>query len=653
MAQYLTPGVYVEEVSFRAPSIEGVGTSTTAFAGLTLTGPINQTPQLLTSFGDYQNIYGGYNNLNMAGVSAQQNINYMALSVKAFFDNGGSQLYVSRVFAPTSPGDTGIAASGAPAAGNVVVTAMFPGSYLNNQVVTATLNAVASTAQTVSSLPPGSLLALVPPAIGTLASGVGTKDQQITLAAALTGQHPTSVQVDSEVMTVSAVDQTNTILTVTRATPATPHSAGAQVYMAPVTCNFYFNKNTNTFLNPSAQALPSPLQGTLYTLTLRITAISASGSPVVYDNMGFDPAHPNYLGSVLAKTPPRAIDALENQIWLNIGSNVKPPTATNPLALFGAFFPTPPVFPLTNNSLSLTLTGGDDGAEPQGTDFGNALANFTALEDVTIVAAPGSGAFDDYPNIINALITHVSQQRAYRVAILETPPGQSASGNENVRSQIDSSYAALYAPWVITPNPLYVAGSQSIPAEIAVPPSGYVAGIYARNDEQNGVAKAPANEVVLGASRFERNISFAEQALLNPLGINCLRYFPNRGYRLWGARTASSNNEFMYVNVRRYLIYLEHSIDISTQWAVFENNGPELWSRVKESIDSFLYSEWREGSLLGDSPAQAYFVRCDRTTMTQNDLDNGRMICLIGVCVLKPAEFVIFRIGQMTASAQS
>jgi phage tail sheath protein FI len=109
----------------------------------------------------------------------------------------------------------------------------------------------------------------------------------------------------------------------------------------------------------------------------------------------------------------------------------------------------------------------------------------------------------------------------------------------------------------------------------------------------------------------------------------------------------------MYVNVRRYLIYLEHSIDNSTQWAVFENNGPALWSRVKEAIDSFLYNEWKQGNLLGDSAAQAYFVRCDRTTMTQNDLDNGRMICLIGVALLKPAEFVIFRIGQKTSDAQS
>jgi phage tail sheath protein FI len=180
-----------------------------------------------------------------------------------------------------------------------------------------------------------------------------------------------------------------------------------------------------------------------------------------------------------------------------------------------------------------------------------------------------------------------------------------------------------------------------------------MAGIYARNDQQNSVAKAPANEVVLGAVDFERHIAFAEQATLNPVGINCLRYFPDRGYLVWGARTVSSDTSMMYVNARRMLVYLEHSIDNGTQWAVFENNGPTLWARVSDSIDSFLNNEYAQGNLLGTSPSSSYFVRCDRTTMTQNDLDNGRLICIIGVALLKPAEFVIFRIGQMTASAQS
>jgi phage tail sheath protein FI len=148
-------------------------------------------------------------------------------------------------------------------------------------------------------------------------------------------------------------------------------------------------------------------------------------------------------------------------------------------------------------------------------------------------------------------------------------------------------------------------------------------------------------------------VNFAQQEVLNPIGVNCLRYLSGRGYRLWGARTASSDPEWKYVNVRRYFNYLEASIDRSTQWAVFEPNGERLWANVRETVESFLYGEWRSGALLGASTKEAFFVRCDRSTMTQTDIDNGRLVCLIGVAVVKPAEFVIFRIGQKTADARS
>ena len=147
-------------------------------------------------------------------------------------------------------------------------------------------------------------------------------------------------------------------------------------------------------------------------------------------------------------------------------------------------------------------------------------------------------------------------------------------------------------------------------------------------------------------------VNKAQQELLNPEGINCFRYYEGRGMRLWGARTMSSDPEWKYVNVRRYFAYLEHSIDKGTQWAVFEPNGERLWANVRRTIEDFLFNEWQMGALLGDKPEKAYFVRCDRSTMTQNDLDNGRLVCLIGVAPLKPAEFVIFRIGQWTADAK-
>jgi phage tail sheath protein FI len=280
-----------------------------------------------------------------------------------------------------------------------------------------------------------------------------------------------------------------------------------------------------------------------------------------------------------------------------------------------------------------------------------ALNLLAGLEDVAIIAAPGSTGFADSTKaaaVQSALIEYAQKPRAYRVAVLDTPAGQVLSDVRNLRGQIDSQYAALYYPWVVVTNP-----NPNGPAELLLPPSGFLCGVYARTDDARGVFKAPANEVVQSAVRFERNINFADQEVLNPLGINCLRFFPGRGYRVWGARTASSDPDWKYISVRRYFIFLEHSIDTGTQWAVFEPNGERLWANVRETISSFLYSQWRAGALLGSDPSQAFFVRCDRTTMTQNDLDNGRLVCLVGVAVVKPAEFVIFRIGQMTADASS
>jgi phage tail sheath protein FI len=582
MPSYLAPGVYVEETSFRAPSIEGVGTSTAGFAGPTLTGPIGGTPPVLTSFGDYANIYGGFDNLAINPTLADpKNVNYLALSVKGFFDNGGSVLYVSRVFA----GGGGVGFAKASDA-DVTITAAFPGNAGNRTVTISLVSTLTPMPTgTTTTLPQGSLLALVTPA------------------------------------------------------PAAP--------AAPVAVDFYTNGATGTFKDSGGNSPAGPLAAGAYfcVLTMQVSTTSASGQSVSWSGLGFDPLHPMYIGNVLGPNPPRSIDALENQIQITI----KAGTTASALQtnIFGAW---------TDSTKAAAkvyaLTGGTDGVEPASIDYDNALKAFESLEDIAIVAAPGSSIFTQSAAIIQSLITHVSRPRAYRIAVLDTPPNQVAADNEALRGTIDTSYAALYIPWITVANPLAQAGT-SIPAQVSVPPSGYMSGIYARSDEENGVAKAPANEVVLGALALERNITFGEQTVLNPLGINCIRSFPDRGLRVWGARTATSNTEFMYLNVRRYLIYLEHSIDNSTQWAVFENNGPALWARVRDSVEQFLYSELQAGNLLGTTPAEAYFVRCDRTTMTQNDLDNGRMICLVGVALLKPAEFVIFRIGQFIASARS
>jgi Bacteriophage tail sheath protein len=233
----------------------------------------------------------------------------------------------------------------------------------------------------------------------------------------------------------------------------------------------------------------------------------------------------------------------------------------------------------------------------------------------------------------------------YRVGVVDSEANMSISEIRDFKSNLDDTRLALYYPWVVTSDPTGQRDSLSLP------PGGFIAGVYANTDVSRGVHKAPANEVVLGALHFEQDINRFQQELLNPNGINCLRSMPGRGHRVWGARTTSSDPEWKYVNVRRYFLFLERSIDKSTQWAVFEPNGEALWASIRISIEDFLYNEWVNGHLLGPTPKHAYFVRCDRSTMTQNDLDNGRLVCEVGVAALKPAEFVIFRIGQKTADA--
>ncbi|MGB4827035.1 MAG: phage tail sheath C-terminal domain-containing protein, partial [Paracoccaceae bacterium] len=185
----------------------------------------------------------------------------------------------------------------------------------------------------------------------------------------------------------------------------------------------------------------------------------------------------------------------------------------------------------------------------------------------------------------------------------------------------------------------------------AFPPSGYAMGIYARSDNTVGVHKAPANEVVRNITEVALPFTAAEQDVLNPVGVNLIRDLTPRGIRLWGARTISSDQEWKYVNFRRLFIYIEHSIDLGTQWVVFEPNNEALWAKVVETITPFLIGVWKSGALLGTKPEDAFFVHCDRSTMSQDDLDNGRLICDIGLAPVAPAEFVIFKIGQFTASS--
>ena len=216
----------------------------------------------------------------------------------------------------------------------------------------------------------------------------------------------------------------------------------------------------------------------------------------------------------------------------------------------------------------------------------------------------------------------------YRIAVVDRPGNSSITEIRDFRGRFDSKYAALYHPWIEILDPLVPTAPGIPPQRLLLPPSGFVAGIYARNDIERGVYKAPANEVVRGLTRFELNINNGRQDVLNPEGINCLRFFEGRGNRVWGARTMSSRSRSGNTSTCA-AFHLHRALDRQgTQWAVFEPNNERLWRNIRQTVEDFLFVLWRDGALLGDKPEEAYFVRCDRTTMTQNDLDNGRMICL-------------------------
>ncbi|WP_375509738.1 phage tail sheath family protein [uncultured Nostoc sp.] len=235
-----------------------------------------------------------------------------------------------------------------------------------------------------------------------------------------------------------------------------------------------------------------------------------------------------------------------------------------------------------------------------------------------------------------------------RMVVLDPPPDRTKP--QDVVDWLDefgrrSMFAALYYPWVKVPNP------QNAGRSILVPPSGHMMGVWGRTDESRGVYKAPANEVPRGITGLAYDVNFREQELLNPLGINCIRKFPNRGIRIWGARTLvePDKTEWRYISVRRLISYIERSIEAGTQWAVFEPNDEELWTQVKYTVSNFLERIWREGALFGATPSQAFYVKCDAENNTPETMTLGRLYIDVGVCPVRPAEFVVFRISQWNA----
>ncbi len=626
MPEYLAPGVYVEETSFRSKSIEGVPTSTTGMVGLTRYGPVQYPggplrcePRLITSYTEFEAVYGGLEALDLDGTV---HLPYLAHAARAYFNNGGQRLYVSRVYHPRQVANVdvwGVAALSIPAAGrNARWVARWPGEdgeLMVETTVTRSRNLGFTHVAPAVGQPPDPLLRAT---WGAQARGLRAGALVETWPAATTVLPGPNATLDPARLFVVTVDV----------------------------------DGRQRFQGAGGGAPVSLPDGTLI-LLVELRVAVRHGNPAaprqvdVYEALSPSALQPRYLGTVLHRDNPQDENAAIHLDWED-GGGFEP-------ALLAVALQTPP---------GVRLSGGNDGAELLPDDLAGAAADpddaevgatgleaLAEIDDIAIVAAPDAGAMDAPDQAADRLISHAERCR-YRIAVIDGPEGSSINAIREFRGRFDSKYAALYHPWIEVLDPLAATAPGVPQPRLMLPPSGFVCGIYARSDIERGVHKAPANEVVRGLTRFEMNINKPRQDVLNPEGVNCLRFFEGRGNRVWGARTISSDPEWKYVNVRRLFIYLEHSIDKATQWAVFEPNNERLWAGLRRSVADFLFVMWRDGALLGSKPEEAFFVRCDRSTMSQNDIDNGRLICLVGVAPVRPAEFVVFRVGQWTADAQ-
>lgn len=575
MAEYLSPGVYVEEFESGAKPMEGVGTSTAGFIGLAEKGPVTGVPQLVTNFSDFRRIYGEYLSENEYGA-----YRFLAYAVEHFFINGGTRCFVMRVAPKSAKTSEGYA----PDKENAVlkIAAKNPGIWGDGiRIVIAPASKAKTQVYEVLETKEGKKY--------LVKNGAGFVPGDVVC---FTGAAGTEIN--------RVVKNQDNIITFEKEFEADVIDKNLVPINAITTCEFSMEVRYNEQVES-------------------------------FDNLSFNVQSPNYVDKRISKSELITAQCLaDGKALASPFQQLAGEEAVLTVSLSAG----------SNGDISAVTAadfiGTDDGAGRR-----TGIQAFLDNDSVSLMAIPGVTD----PNVQLTLVAHC-ENLGSRFAVLDMP--KDARKVEDIlahRDIFDSNYAALYHPWLEVFDPL---DKKNIP----IPPSGSVLGIYARSDGSRGVHKAPANEVVRACVGLDCAFNKGEQDILNPKGVNLIRSFPGQGIRVWGARTATSNSSWKYVNVRRLFIYIEESIKANTSWAVFEPNDEVLWVRVQRTISVFLNNMWREGSLAGQSPEEAFFVNIGRDTMSQDDIDNGRLICVIGVAPVKPAEFVIFRISQKTSGAE-
>ncbi|MGW5720020.1 phage tail sheath family protein [Amycolatopsis sp. NPDC003865] len=753
MPEYLSPGVYVEEVDAGPRPIAGVSTSTAGMVGVTQRGPTDGKPKLVNNFLEFQTTFGGFLPEPDPAIRDAWANNpaeggrwwLFPLAVKGFFDNGGQRLYVKRVAAAGAEAASGTVGSGLvsaitqdAAAGATALQlahvvgftgtdelTVFRGSD-NVQIGTATITAYnAATGRVALGAP---LTAEVKAARGDyVQKGDRVDTPSLRFSASSPGSWGKAVQVRIQPSVSASLpvlpDPNEGPLFITAlAADADRDAASIEVNAVPgldpgplpddvwiLINNRRFpvtvaqpagGKVTLTFPDGTTHA---PWQAGLTVRRARLANAGAgpqlriSGSGRLYEGavtqldtgdrlttLNVVSVGPDDVVTFDADTPEqvfetarlRLVESTVDTRFTDPGGgsvtetfrNLRltgdaPGSVVGTLAsqsrlvratTLGGISTDPAKFPAPGSGSWLSLADeGDDAfdgltvADFVGTDGGSGKrTGIVALEDIdeiAICAVPGVWA----GTVESALVTHCEQLKD-RFAVLDPQDGLDIEGIQAFREPFDTKYAALYYPWLVVNDP-------STNQFVEAPPSGHIIGIYARTDVERGVHKAPANAVIRGirlTDGIAQDVTKRHQDVLNPRGINALRFFPGLGQRVWGARTLSSDTSWKYVNVRRLFLFLEESIDEGTQWVVFEPNDESLWALVRQTVANFLTTVWRGGALAGTTADEAFFVQCDRSTMTDDDIANGRLICVIGVAPVFPAEFVIFRIQQKTREPQ-
>jgi phage tail sheath protein FI len=654
MPTYDVPGVYIEELT--SPGvITGVSTSTAAFIGPALQGPLNEARRI-SSYDEFLQTYANpLPDGTFQPFITTPNWFYLAHSVRGFYDNGGKQAYIVRVGsalaatwvvknekdeevfrvqaskegvagdqitiqvlaanATTLAGDmaatgTGIVQLPAAAAETLVATLDDATPFRVGDIVTKDESERTAIRQI-----QGNVITLS----STIKLGKGDKlriadilkDQNTFRMAKTDGLWPGSVvrfNNADDYAVIQAVDR------VARFVTLAPSPARTKTYK----------------LDPPGSA------PTLVSQEFQLLVTPPAKPIAAFDNLSLNPLHPNYVFSAVSSD------------WVKIvAPSVPPLAATYPDAFVKAVGALGPP----------TVKGKDDDpGSVAATDYQAGLDILRNLDGVNVLCIPDAAAHAEYKTIQLAMINHCLALRD-RIAVLDSRAGEPVSGPGSIQEhrqaiQSERGFAALYYPWLQVRDPF---STGPIPRRMLVPPSGAIAGVYARTDNERGVHKAPANTDVRGILGLERILSDGQQGPLNLDGINVLRIFPGTGQAVvWGARTTVRTDitDWIYVNVRRLMIYIEQSIEQGIRWAVFEPNGLPLWQKLKRTINEFLTRVWRDGGLFGATADKAFYVRIDEGLNPPSTRALGRLYIEIGVAVVRPAEFIIVRIGLWDGGAQ-